>query len=66
MTGFAENILDLIKGLIILIVGIYIISAIIKVLDFSNSASQFLSSIGFGALVVGVIVIFLIVIWREL
>jgi hypothetical protein len=64
MAGFANNILDLIKGLIILILGVYVIAALVAILDIGKALSQFVQSIGFGAIIAAALIL-LFILFRE-
>jgi hypothetical protein len=61
MSGFADNALDLIKGLVILIVGIYLLSALIGILEIGKALVQMIQSFGFSiVLAIGLIILFII------
>lgn len=64
MASFARDFLDLTRGLIFLIIAIYLLVVLSAVLELGKTIAQFLQSAGFGALLVSAIVL-LYFLFRE-
>ena len=65
MTSIVRDIVDLIRWFVILIVVIYALSAILAVIEIGKAISQFLSSIGYGAIIVGALIILFLLLREE-
>ena len=66
MSGFFDEIIKLITGLITLILVLYILAAVLTAIEFGKVITQFIQSIGFGALIAAAIIVFYVLYkWGE-
>jgi hypothetical protein len=65
MASVIRDIVDLIRWLVVLIIVIYMLSAILAVIEIGKAISQFLSSIGYGAIIVGVLIVLFVLLREE-